>query len=112
LKGDIKMELEMVTVSRTEKVMGWLKRNKKKIIIGVGAAAGLAIIGAFAVKRKDKDKDEEVSSETDQESENDSGRDLEMRFVDPETEEVLGKVECTESYMKDYEDYFIKEDKA
>lgn len=79
------------------KTKGWVKKNKKKIVIG-----GLAVVGACALAAGVKSKSDNQTVQSESTSSFDEGRDLEMHFVDPDSKEVLWKERCTEGYMNDY----------
>jgi hypothetical protein len=88
-----------------EKVKTWTGENKGKVIIGMGIATAFVVNAIIANTKEDKQKQiEETKPEVlEDEYENDY---VEMQFVDKETKEVLGKVDCHRSYMEDFEDMF------
>lgn len=83
---------------RFEKQITWVKENKGKIIIGVCIITA-AVIGATYVRPHEPEENE--TKEIEPKEEFDYGKELEMQFVDPSSGEVLGKMGCYESYMKD-----------
>lgn len=86
----------------TGQIKNWAVENKRKLFIGAGVIAGMAIVTILV---KDKpEEDEEVIENIQEPEEENLDRDLEMHFVDPETKEILWKELCTESYMNDCKD--------
>ena len=95
------MDIIEMETKKTGKIREWIRRNKKKVILGIGAVIGLTTLVLLTGKNT-KENEDDISSEPTPEF--DYGRDLDMQFVVPETGEVLGKIGCTESYMKDMMD--------
>ena len=86
---------------KKEQIKNWVKENKFNIGLGV---AGVVTVVVLAINTMKPDTKEDIEKEFYEESNDkfDPGRQLEMQFVDPETKEILGKVDCYESYMNDF----------
>lgn len=81
-----------------KKVGDFVEKHKKKFVIG-GLALGGTIAGAwFLTKDKNENNEETIALPT--ESTND--KIYEMRFVDPETEEVVWREACYQSYIDSF----------
>lgn len=93
---------------RYEKVKTWAGENKSKVILGIGVASSLIVCAVIAGNKEDEQKkiEEPKTDFLEEEYKNDY---VEMQFVDKETKEVLGKVDCHRSYMEDFEEMFEKD---
>lgn len=85
--------------SRFGRVKNWVKKHKGKLI--VGALGVVTVVAGLIIVNKADNKEEPMGLLEEPSYKFDPGRDLEMKFVDPENGEVLGTIGCTESYMND-----------
>jgi len=88
---------------KIKKIKRWIAENPNKVVIFILSIVGLGLITKASMVSKDKNQYLEQVKSHDYEP-FDPGKDLDMKFVDPETNEVLGTIKVSESYMNDMMD--------
>lgn len=91
---------------KKENFKKWVSENKEVLIlVGKLAVFGVVIaVPLIAIVANQDKKAAEIIASVEKEKTFDFGRDLVMQFVDPENGEILGSVDCTESFMNDFID--------
>lgn len=81
-----------------EKGKDWVVTNKWKILAVLGLAGAAVVTGVVINNNKNKEEEQVALPEFEG---FDSGREVQMHFVDPTSNEVLWKEICSEGYMNE-----------
>lgn len=86
-----------------KKIKEWMYLHPNQLVMVILGFVGLGLVTRYATQPKDEQTQLDMAVKTNYEP-FDPGKDLDMQFVDPETQEVLGTIKVSESYMNDMMD--------